>query len=429
MKKSTVGLLVCGLVLPLFLAAFFGNFGGGLDRCVSAQLPGPRGTAAPEKAGSAESAPGSAVSGGAAALRPAEIPQIGAPAGAVNPNDPTAGVHAIYQERYNELLPEERAGILIYERRNRSIVNVDTVMVRRGPFMFTEEAEGRGSGIVLSHAGVILTNFHVVEEADAISVTLFDGESYQAQKIGEDAHTDIALLKIDAPAESLFPVDFGDSSKLLVGQIVYAIGNPFGHERTMTRGIVSNLNRTISSPQQFRLIKGVIQIDAAINPGNSGGALFDSQGRMIGMNTAIASRVGENSGVGFAIPVNTIARIAAALLESGQVVRGDVGVVQVTEIEAGILPALIEDGGAADRAGLRGGKLVTTVFHQGGVEYRGQQKVKPKEGFDLIVGVNNQRVKTGEEFITLIEEHKPGETVELEIIRQGKSMKLPVTLD
>lgn len=345
------------------------------------------------------------------------------------PSSPMESVGETFKERYDELLPEERVGITIYENRNRSIVNVDTVMVRRGPYFFAEEAEGRGSGIVLTKDGVVLTNFHVIENANAVSITLFDGQTFEAVLIGADQNTDIALLKIDAPADVLWPVEFGDSSKLLVGQMVYAIGNPFGHERTMTRGIVSNLNRTIASPQQFRLIKGVIQLDAAINPGNSGGALFDSRGRMIGMNTAIASKVGENSGVGFAIPVNTIARIAGILLHEGKVVRGDIGVLQVAETPAGVLPALIEDGGAADRAGLRGTKMTVVVSRQGGFEYKTYRKAVPKDGLDIIVGVSGQRVKTGEEFITLIEEHKPGETVELEIIRANQPMKLPVVLD
>lgn len=333
------------------------------------------------------------------------------------------------KERSEELLPEERRGIVIYENRNRSVVNVNTVMYRQGPFFSTQEAEGLGSGIVLSKDGVVLTNFHVVEGANSVEVTLFDGETYSADLVGQDPSTDIALLKIDAPAETLFPVEFGDSSKLLVGQTVFAIGNPFGYERTMTRGIVSNLNRTIESPKQFRLIKGVIQIDAAINVGNSGGALFDGRGRMIGMNTAIASRVGENTGVGFAIPVNTISRIATALLEEGKVVRGDIGIIQVNESEAGVLPVQIEDGGAADKAGLRGAKIVVTVYRQQGQEIRGHKRVVPKGGLDLIVGVNGQRIKTGEDFITAVEEHKPGETIELNIIRQGESMKLPVVLD
>lgn len=329
-------------------------------------------------------------------------------------------------QRFNEFLPEEQAAILVYEHRNKSVVNIETVFSRQQNFFFREEAEGRGSGAILNDQGIVLTNFHVVEKADSITVTLYNGETYKARKIGQDPKTDIALLKIDAPATSLYPVAFGDSSQLLVGQIVYAIGNPFGNERTMTRGIVSNLNRTISSPQQFRQIKGVIQIDAAINPGNSGGPLLDTRGRMIGMNTAIASRVGENSGVGFAVPVNTIQRIVTSLLETGKVIRGDAGIVQVTETEAGLIPSLIDEGGAADRAGLQGQRVVIVMSRQTGEKTA--RISRPRE-MDIIVGVNGQRTKTGEEFIMAIEEHKPGETVQLNIIRQNRKMDLPVVLD
>ncbi|MDO4586948.1 MAG: trypsin-like peptidase domain-containing protein [Planctomycetia bacterium] len=338
-------------------------------------------------------------------------------------------IGALLQERANELLPDEKNTILIYEKRNKSVVNIDTVQTRLRNFFFEEEAEGRGSGIVLNNQGIILTNFHVVDGADVVSVTLFNGETYQAQKVGVDPNTDIAILKIEAPAESLVPIDFGDSSKLLVGQKVYAIGNPFGHDRTLTQGIISNLNRTIASPQQFRQIKGVIQIDAAINPGNSGGPLLDSQGRMIGMNTAIASRIGENSGVGFAIPVNTIQRIASILLQEGKVVRGDIGVVQVTETDEGLLPVLINGGGAADRAGLRGRKMVILVSRQGGIQMQQTKIVPPDGGMDIIVGVNGQQIRTGEEFITLVEDHRSGETIKLNIIRQGEPMELPIVLD
>ncbi|MBQ8285047.1 MAG: trypsin-like peptidase domain-containing protein, partial [Thermoguttaceae bacterium] len=206
------------------------------------------------------------------------------------------------------------------------------------------------------------------------------------------------------------------------------IGNPFGLERTMTQGIVSNLNRTIGSPQQFRQIKGVIQIDAAINPGNSGGVLLDSKGRMIGMNTAIASRVGESSGVGFAIPVNTIHRIATILLEKGEVVRGDAGVVQVTETEDGLIPSLIDEGGAADLAGLRGGKLVISIRQRNGIQYQTRQVKRPEGGFDVIFGVNGTPIKTGEDFITAVEEHAPGETIILNVLRRGQKIELPVVL-
>ncbi len=322
--------------------------------------------------------------------------------------------------RLREFSPEERAQIEIYAKNNKSVVNVATVAENQRSF-FQQTSEGCGSGIVLNASGVVLTNFHVVEGANKIEVTLFNGDTYPARALGVDPNTDVALLKIDAPRPSLFPIQFGDSSQLLVGQTVYAIGNPFGLERTMTRGIVSNLNRTIGSPQQFRQIKGVIQIDAAINPGNSGGVLLDSKGRMIGMNTAIASRVGESSGVGFAIPVNTIHRIASILLEKGEVVRGDAGVVQVTETENGLIPSLIDEAGAADLAGLRGGKLVVTIQQRNGIQYQSRHVRRPEGGFDVIFGVNGVPVKTGEDFITAVEEHAPGETITLNVLRRGKS--------
>ena len=331
------------------------------------------------------------------------------------------------EARLSEFPPQERAQIEIYAKNNKSVVNIATVSENQRSF-FQQTSEGSGSGIVLNASGVVLTNFHVVEGANKIDVTLFNGETYSAEPLGVDPNTDVALLKIDAPESSLFPIQFGDSSKLLVGQTVYAIGNPFGLERTMTQGIVSNLNRTIGSPQQFRQIKGVIQIDAAINPGNSGGVLLDSKGRMIGMNTAIASRVGESSGVGFAIPVNTIHRIASILLEKGEVVRGDAGVVQVTETENGLIPSLIDEGGAADLAGLRGGKLVISIGERNGVQYHRRHVQRPEGGFDVIFGVDGVPVKTGEDFITAVEEHAPGETITLNVLRRGQKIELPVVL-
>ena len=348
------------------------------------------------------------------------------PASSVIPG-PTGG---ITQEQLDGLFPEEQQTVLLYERQNKSVVNIDTVMVRTQPFFMAQEAaKGLGSGIVLNKQGIILTNFHVAEGADAIKITLFDGSNYPAKMIASDPNTDIALLKIDAPVDLLYPVEFGDSSKLLIGQKVYAIGSPFGLQRTMTSGIISNLNQVIESQQEYRLIKGVIQIDAAINPGNSGGLLLDSRGRMIGMNTAIASHVQESSGVGFAIPVNTIHRIVSILLEKGQVVRGDAGVVQVAETEYGLVPVLIDDGGAADRAGLRGQKQVIVIRNYNGQRVKQVQTIVPEGGFDIITGVDNKPVQNGEDFIAAIEDHSPGETVQLNIIRDGKNMNLPMTLD
>lgn len=333
----------------------------------------------------------------------------------------------LFNSRYKNLLPEEQVGITIYENRNRSVVNIDTVMVRQGAFYQPQTAEGLGSGVVLSKDGVILTNSHVVNGANDIKVRLFDGGEYPAINIGEDPSTDIALLKIDAPAESVFPVEFADSSQLLVGQVVYAIGNPFGYERTMTRGIISSLNRTIESPNN-REIKGVIQIDAAINVGNSGGALFDTSGRLIGMNTAIASRIGENTGVGFAIPVNTIARIANLLLNEGKVVRGDAGVLELSETRHGLVPVMIEDDGPVDRAGIRGGKAVEMIYQEYGQTTHGYKRVVPKEGMDIIIGINDQPLRTVQEFLSAVEAHRPGDKITMNILRQGQPMNVTVEL-
>ncbi|HPP52194.1 MAG TPA: trypsin-like peptidase domain-containing protein, partial [Thermoguttaceae bacterium] len=260
-----------------------------------------------------------------------------------------------------ELTPEERVNIGVYELCNRSVVHITTKSVREGALLlFAVEipAEGEGSGVVLDRKGHILTNCHVVEGAQEIQVTLFNGKSYVGRLVGQDRVTDVAVLRIEAPPEELFPVMFGDSNRLRVGQRVYAIGNPFGFERTLSTGIISSLNRTLPSRSQARTIKNVIQIDAAINPGNSGGPLLNTQGRMIGMNTAIASRTGESAGVGFAIPVNTIARVVPQLIENGRVRRPDVGILRVYQTERGLLVAALAPGGAAEKAGIRGPQVI-----------------------------------------------------------------------
>ena len=200
-------------------------------------------------------------------------------------------------------------------------------------------SEGEGSGVVLDRQGHILTNFHVVDGAREIQVTLYDGKTYDARVVGKDPATDVAVLKIEAPPASLFPVVLGNSAQLRVGQRVFAIGNPFGLERTLTTGIISSLDRSLPSRRSGRSLKSIIQIDAAINPGNSGGPLLDSHGRMIGMNTAIASKTGESAGVGFAIPVSTIARVVPQLIEKGRVRRPEAGIMRVYQTEQGLLIA------------------------------------------------------------------------------------------
>ena len=204
--------------------------------------------------------------------------------------------------------------------------------------------------------GHILTNNHVIEDARGIQVTL-NGKEYDAELVGTDPDADIAVLKIDAPAEELYPVPIGTSDNLQVGQRVYTLGNPFGLEGTLTTGIISNLNRTLPSRTGGEM-KSIIQTDAAMNPGNSGGPLLDTSGRMIGMNVAIATKTGQSAGVGFAIPINRIRKIVPQLIEHGKVVRADIGIIAVNEMDQGLQIVQVNRGGPAERAGLRGWKLV-----------------------------------------------------------------------
>ena len=301
------------------------------------------------------------------------------------------------------LTPEELVNIAVYEKVNRSVVNIRTETLRNDAFFFLEvevPGEGAGSGLVLDTRGHVLTNYHVIEDARVIEVTLFDGKNYDARIVGNDETTDVTVLKINAPAEALFPVELGDSTRLLVGQRVFAIGNPFGFERTLSTGIISSLNRTLPS-RNHRLIKSVIQIDAAINPGNSGGPLLDSHGRLIGMNTAIASPTGQNAGVGFAIPVSNIARVVPQLIETGRVIRPDAGVTHVYPTERGLLIAAMTPGGPAEKAGLRGFRVVKQRRRQGPFTF--ESRSVDRSAADLIVAVDGEKIATPEEFLSLIE--------------------------
>jgi len=224
-----------------------------------------------------------------------------------------------------QLTAEEAINVAVYKRNNRAVANITTRSVRQdGFFLFETPSEGAGSGVVIDKAGHVVTNYHVIEGAREVSVTLYNGNTYPASIVGADSINDMAVLKIDAPAEVLWPVAFGDSNRLLVGMRVFAIGNPFGLERTLTTGVISSLNRSLQV-SRARTIKSIIQTDAAINPGNSGGPLLDTGGRLIGMNVAIFSKTGQSSGVGFAIPVNLIARVVPQLIANGRVIRPDIG--------------------------------------------------------------------------------------------------------
>jgi S1-C subfamily serine protease len=325
-----------------------------------------------------------------------------------------------------ELTPEERVNVAVYESVNRGVVNINTKGVRgESFFLFEIPSEGAGSGSVIDKSGHVVTNYHVIEGAREIQVTLFDGKSYQAELVGEDPSTDVAVIRIKAPASSLFPVVFGDSTRLKVGQRVFAIGNPFGLERTLTTGIISSLNRSLPS-RNGRTIKSIIQIDAAINPGNSGGPLLDTQSRLIGMNTAIASRTGQNTGVGFAIPVTSIARVVPQLIQKGRVVRPEIGIARVYQTERGLLIATLSPGGPAEAAGLRGPRIVRERKRQGPFVYENQSI--DRTAADLIVAVDGQRITSADEFLSAIESKRPGEEVALTIVREGHELQLRVKL-
>jgi S1-C subfamily serine protease len=344
---------------------------------------------------------------GDAAARPQTPPP------AVDAGAPLAGTPLAL----DDYTPDERVNIGVYDFANRSVVNITTKGYHGDRFLFMEiPSSGEGSGAILDQAGHIVTNFHVVEGAEQIQVTLFN-----------DQDTDVAVVRINAPAEELHPVVFGNSSNLRVGQRVFALGNPFGLERTLSTGIVSSLDRWIPSRYSKRRIKQIIQIDAAINPGNSGGPLLDSHARIIGINTAIASRTGESAGVGFAIPINTIARVVPQLIRTGRVVRADAGIARVYETAKGIQVATLVPNGPAERAGLQGPRVVRQQKRQGPFVY--QYQTIDRASADLIVSVDGQPIKTGDDFLSAIDAKRPGDTVALGVIRNGREVKVPLQLD
>ncbi|MEX2188124.1 MAG: trypsin-like peptidase domain-containing protein [Pirellulales bacterium] len=329
--------------------------------------------------------------------------------------------------RLDELMPDERVNIDVYERTNHSVANITTRAQHDDPFFLLEvpPTEGAGSGFVIDRQGHVLTNYHVVEGADEIRVTLFDGKAYTAEVVGRDASTDMALIRIDAPEDVLFPVTFGDSSQLRVGQRVFAIGNPFGLERTLTAGIIASLNRSLPSRNR-RTIKSIIQIDASINPGNSGGPLLDTRGRVIGMNTAIASKTGQSSGVGFAIGSSTIATILPQLIEHGRVIRPDVGIARVLESDQGLVVVAVTPNGPAASAGLRGYRIVRERRQRGAFIEEWQRLDRSQA--DTIVAVDGKPVQSASQFMSLIESHKPGDPVEVTVQRDNRPAKIRVEL-
>jgi len=350
----------------------------------------------------------------------------GAPSGAGGarfPQTPQSVPQALSpQFRTDGLTPDEAVNVAVYERANRSVVNISTLSVRpEGWLLMPVPSEGNGSGSVLDKSGHILTNYHVVADARNVVVTLYDEESYPATLVGADAVNDIAVIKIDAPPESLVPITLGESDHLRVGQRVFALGNPFGLDRTMSMGIISSLNRSLEIQENW-VIKSIIQIDASINPGNSGGPLLDSHGHLIGMNTAIASRVAQSAGIGFAIPINLIRRVVPELIQHGRVIRGDIGITHVTVTEDGLRVARLKEGGPAERAGIRGPQVTRSRRGPFVVEKIDRSKA------DVIIAIDGQKVTVASEFLSVIESKKPGDVVTLTVLRDGREVDVPVRL-
>ena len=318
------------------------------------------------------------------------------------------------------LTPDESVNVAVYEAINKSVVNINTKSTHSAALIFDVHAEGTGSGSIIDKLGHVVTNFHVIADANDVVVTLYDGKQYDASFVGADPENDCAVIRIKAPPDMLHPVALGDSNKLRVGMRCFAIGNQFGLERTLTSGVISSLDRSLQI-RGNRSVKQIIQIDASINPGNSGGPLLDTHGRLIGINTAIASKTGQSAGVGFAIPASLVARIVPELIRLGKVIRPEIGV-RLFETEKGLMVAQLQPNGPAERAGLKGPKVIRKRTGPFVVERA------DRDAADLIVSVDGDDVKTQDDFLSLIERKHPGDQVTLTIIREGRRTNVPVTL-
>lgn len=326
---------------------------------------------------------------------------------------------------------DESQNINVYNLCNEAVVNINTKITAYDWFLepYVQDG-GSGSGSIIDKRGYILTNVHVIQGATKIYVSLFDGTQYEAEVVGQDLDSDLAVIKFNPPeGMSLKTISFGDSTSLKVGQKVIAIGNPFGLERTMTTGIVSGLGRPIQNSNN-RIIRNMVQTDAAINPGNSGGPLLDSSGRMIGINTMIKSSSGSSAGVGFAVPSETAIRVVADLLKYGKVQRGqiDATIVQLSrriaqyaglDIAEGILISEVVKGGNAEKAGIKGGTQAA---------YYGSRRDIIYIGGDVITKIDDINITSIADYYSALESKKPGDTVTLVIHRNRKDLTVKLTL-
>jgi S1-C subfamily serine protease len=334
-------------------------------------------------------------------------------------NDPRATTRAVAPR--GDLAPGEKSTIALFRQASPSVLHITAISVQRDLFTLNlyQIPEGTGSGFVWDHSGNIITNFHVIQNADVAQVTLGDQTTWKARRVGVAPDKDIAVLRIDAPTNRLQPIPIGTSKDLQVGQSVFAIGNPFGLDQSLTTGVISALGREIESVTR-RPIQGVIQTDAAINPGNSGGPLLDSAGRLIGVNTAIYSPSGVSAGIGFAIPVDTVNRIVSELIRYGKVTRPGIGV-QVAEEQI------------ADRLGVKGILIVDVV--PGSAAAKAGIRPTRREGSgrvllgDVVTAVDGKKVESPNELFILLENYKVGDVVNISLLRDGKNFQTKVTLE
>ncbi len=339
-------------------------------------------------------------------------------------NSPGAKVEITEAAGTEPLDQEEQNNISVYHKNIGSVVNVTSKAVAFDFFYGLVPQEGQGSGFIIDRDGHVLTNYHVIADARQVEVVLHNRKKYRATVVGTDRSHDLAIIQIKAP--DLAPMTLGDSRNLQVGQKVYAIGNPFGLAGTLTSGIVSSI-RSVQEPDGVT-IDEAIQTDAAINPGNSGGPLLNSHGEVIGINTMIASNVGQNAGIGFAIPINTAKAVLNDLLTIGRVRRPALGVLTLPispdiasdlglASDYGLLIVRVTPGGAAERAGLRGGSERA---------YLGNMPIMV--GGDLIVAIDGQQVQDQQQLAQMMNNHRAGDAIKVTIYRGKRKMDVDVTL-
>lgn len=320
-----------------------------------------------------------------------------------------------------DLAADEQSMIALFRQASPAVVHITTLAVRQDAFSFNvlQIPQGTGSGFIWDAAGHVVTNYHVIQEADAATVTLSDHSNWKAHLVGAYPDKDLAVLRVDAPSASLHPIPIGTSHDLQVGQKVFAIGNPFGLDQSLTTGIISALGREIQSVTQ-RPIRDMIQTDAAINPGNSGGPLLDSAGRLIGVNTAIYSPSGVSAGIGFAIPVDEVNRLVPQLIRHGRVIRPGLGIqigpdrlASELGLSGVLILGVVPDGPAA-KAGMRPTRRV-----QGGRIVLG----------DVIVAIDGQPVRSANDLLAALERYQVGARVQVTLLRDGREVVIEAVLE